>query len=406
MQISPYLVPDSLPGLLKDCMTIGKNTDEQDILLMSVLTGASSCLPNLVFRYGHTGKKYHPNLQTFVMAGSASGKGVANLALELVAPIEEKYGLLIAGDSTYPAFFQSLYDHDGFGYVHESEGSVITDIWKSGAATYNTALRKAAEHESISRNRVLQGSLCIEHPQLSMLLTGTFDQFKALVPSVQNGYFSRLSVLVVRGKHAFDPSVFSSEKARANTQIKAAGERLLGLYEQLRQRETPIHLELTKEQAEVLGIHFAKQYEALVGRLGDNFHPSVVRAGITVMRIASVLTALRKAGEEDAGNVDSWACTKEDFDTALLISSKLLLHSADAYMQIEGAKEKAVPEQELPVQQLTLFSLLPEAFNTGKCLEYARQIGMSDRTVKRWLSHWSESGKIERLQHGEYKKVS
>ena len=27
--------------------------------------------------------------------------------------------------------------------MHESEGSVITDIWRNGAANYNTALRKA-----------------------------------------------------------------------------------------------------------------------------------------------------------------------------------------------------------------------------------------------------------------------
>lgn len=405
MQISPYLVPDSLPRLLKDCLTIGKNPDEQDILLMSVLTGASACLPNLVFRYGHTGKTYHPNMQTFVMAGSASGKGVANMALGLVAAVEEKYGLLIPGDSTYPAFFQALYEHDGFGYVHESEGSVITDIWKSGAATYNTALRKAAEHEPISRNRVLQGTQSIQHPQLSMLLTGTFDQFKTLVPSVQNGYFSRLSVLVVRGRHAFDPSVFAVQKVQENTSVKTAGHRLLHLYEELSQRETPIELVLTGEQAEKLGRHFAKQYEALVGELGDNFHPSVVRAGVTVMRVASILTALRKATEETAA-ADQWACTEEDFNTALLISSKLLLHSADAYLQIEGDKEKAVPEQEMPVQQQTLYCMLPEAFNTGECLAYAHQIGMADRTVKRWLSHWSETGKLQHVQHGEYKKVS
>ena len=37
--------------------------------------------------------------------------------------------------------------------MHESEGSVITDIWRTAAANYNTALRKAAEHEPISRNR-------------------------------------------------------------------------------------------------------------------------------------------------------------------------------------------------------------------------------------------------------------
>ena len=51
--------------------------------------------------------------------------------------------------------------------MHESEGSVITDIWKTSAANYNTALRKTAEHEPISRNRIRSASE-IRKPRLSM----------------------------------------------------------------------------------------------------------------------------------------------------------------------------------------------------------------------------------------------
>lgn len=405
MQISPYLVPDSLPGSLKDCLTVAKNTDEQDILLMSVLTGMSACLPNLVFRYGHTGKTYHTNLQTFVMAGSASGKGIANMALELVRPVDERYGLLIPGDSTYPAFFQALYEHEGAGYLHESEGSVITDVWKSGTATYNTALRKAAEHEPITRNRMLQGTMEIKNPRLSMLLTGTFDQFRKLVPSVQNGFFSRLSVLVVRGRHRFDPSVFSAQLHQKESAIRRLGQQLLPLYEKLTEREQPVEFALTAEQAERLGRHFAQEYEALIGELGDNFHPSVVRAGIQMMRVAAILTAMRKAGSGEK-QTERWECSEEDFETALLISCKLLMHAADAYMQIEGAKEPAVPEKALSVQQVTLYKLLPETFNTVNCLECAKRIGVADRTAKRWLGQWTETGKLEHKKHGEYRKVS
>ena len=39
--------------------------------------------------------------------------------------------LIIPGDATYPAFYQTLARQHGRGYIHESEGSVITNIWRS-----------------------------------------------------------------------------------------------------------------------------------------------------------------------------------------------------------------------------------------------------------------------------------
>lgn len=404
MQFCPYLVPDSLPSLLKDCLTKVKNPNEQDILLLSLLTASSACLPNVVFRYGHTGKEYHPNLQTFIMAGAASGKGIASLALDLVRPLHEKRPLIIPGDSTYPAFFQQLQEQAGVGYLHESEGSVITDVWRSSTATYNTALRKASEHEPITRNRVLSGPSVIETPCLSMLLTGTFDQFRMLVPSVHNGFFSRLTTVVIRGRQTFDPGVFTAE-SESYSAIEVAGQQLLQLHEKLLTRDEPVRFRLTESQAAKIGRHFQQEYEALVAALGDNFHPSVVRAGITMMRLAAVLTAWRKASTFEAIE-DEWLCSEEDYETALLLSSKLLVHAADAYQQIEDSKVAAVPSSESALQKVTLFALLPECFTTSESVACAKRIGIGERTIKRWLSQWAKCGRLNHVQHGEYKKMS
>lgn len=404
MQFCPYLVSDNLPSLLKDCLSTVKSTNEQDILLLSLLTASSACLPNVVFRYGHTGKVYHPNLQTFIMAGAASGKGIAGLALDLVRPLHEKRPLIILGDSTYPAFFQILHDQGGIGYLHESEGSVITDVWRSGTATYNTALRKASEHEPISRNRMFSGTSVIEKPCLSMLLTGTFDQFRTLVPSVHNGFFSRLTAVVIRGRQSFDPQAFRAE-SESYSAIESAGQHLLQLHAKLFERAEPVRFRLTERQAADVGSHFQHEYGALVEALGDNFHPSVVRAGITMMRIASVLTAWRKASTGETIE-DEWVCSEEDYQTAILLSSKLLLHAADAYQQIEDCKVAAVPSTESSLQKVTLLALLPEHFTTGESVACAKRIGIGERTIKRWLNQWAKCGQLTHIQHGEYKKVS
>lgn len=405
MQISPYLVPDNLPKLLKDCLNLAKTTEEKDILLLSILTAVSSTLSKVSFAYGHMGKHYYPNLQTFIMAGAASGKGVSGLAQELLRPIHDSSPLFLAGDSSYPAFFKALYDQQGVGYLYESEGSVITDIWKSGAMSYNTALRKAAEHEALSRNRCNKGTKVIALPKLSMLLTGTFDQFQTLVPSVQNGFFSRLTMLVIRGRQEFDQSIFMANTDESSRVISACGHRLLRLYEQLVMLDDVVTFSLTHEQALRLGRHFHREYGALIQSLGDNFHPSVVRSGITTMRIAAVLTAMRHA---DAGGPlsNDWECDPDDYDTAVLISSKLLLHAADAYCQINGSDTMAVPSSTKSVQRETLFALLPNDFGTAECLKHAECIGVSVRSAKRWLEHWEKSGVLKRLHHGQYTKVA
>lgn len=190
LHIAKHIEPEKLPAMIQPIMALAQSDAERDMLLMSLLTAAGSCMPNLYFRYGLTGKKYYANLQCFIVGSAACGKGIANLALELVSKVHEAPPLVIAGDSSYPGFYKQLERQNGRGYIHESEGSVITDVWRTSVTNYNTALRKAAEHEPITRNRANNNS-CIACPQLSVLLTGTFSQYKALVPSIENGYFSR-----------------------------------------------------------------------------------------------------------------------------------------------------------------------------------------------------------------------
>ena len=183
LHICSHLEPESLPPMIQPLLKLAQSPAEQDMLLLSLLTAAGSCMPNLYCRYGIAAKRYYPNLQLFIVGSAACGKGIANLALDLVRLVHAATPLIIPGDATYPVFYQTLARQHGRGYIHESEGSVITDIWRSSTANYNTALRKAAEHETISRARCKEYSV-IENPQLSMVLTGTFSQYHALVPSI------------------------------------------------------------------------------------------------------------------------------------------------------------------------------------------------------------------------------
>lgn len=405
LRIVEHLDMQKLPESLQQMISLASTAEEKDIILMATLAAASACVPNLYFTYGPTGKKYYANLQCFILAAAASGKGIANQALEMVRVIDEQHPMLIAGDSTLAAWYKALAEQGGVGYMHESEGSVITDIWKTSAANYNTALRKAAEHEPISRNRC-KGASEIKNPRLSMLLTGTFGQYKALVPSVENGYFSRLLTVVIRGTNGFDKRYVSS-KGGQSAIPKIVGNRLLHTYENLMnagEREWS----LTDSQKERLGAHLETEYETLIGLLGDNFHSAVIRMAVQIERIAMVLSVLRaQSTDRFADRIQTeFLCADEDYETAEMIGNKMLLHMASAYRMIDGDAQDVVPEIKPLDQRKVLLAALPEEYESKKLYSEAQSQGICVRTATRWNDYWQQQGLVQKIRHGYYKKVA
>jgi len=407
---------NNLPEIMQTVLTLAHTPAEKDMLLMSALVACGSVMPNLYFKYGIGAKRYYPNLQLFIVGSAACGKGIANLALELVKPIHEATPLIIPGDATYPAFYQTLARQHGRGYIHESEGSVITDIWRSSTANYNTALRKAAEHEAISRSRCKEASV-IENPQLSMVLTGTFSQYHALVPSIENGYFSRLITLIVEEHQAFN-SQYVEPSEHSGDIIKAAAEQLYHLYEKLlftKARE----FKLTSEQKKRLGNHLETAYPTLIRMLGEDFHSVVLRMAVHIERIAMILSALRLSSitsESDSDNSslsgardvrpENLVCSDIDYATAELIGNKLILHMAQAYQLVKGTEKVSIPTVKPLDQKQILLSLLPDEFESKTLVAEAQSQGISPRTSARWNEEWMVHGLVQKIRYGVYKKIA
>lgn len=403
LHIAKHIEPESLPAIIQPVMSLAQSDAERDILLLSLLTAAGSCMPNLYFRYGLTGKRYYPNLQCFVVGSAASGKGIANLALDFVSQVHEAAPLVIAGDSSYAGFYRQLERQNGRGYIHESEGSVITDVWRASVTNYNTALRKAAEHEPITRNRANDTS-SIACPQLSVLLTGTFSQYRALVPSIENGYFSRLLTLIVNDQQPFSSRYVEPAGTSGSVMAKAAAG-LYGLCKQL-YASHPIEFSLTPEQRSRLGQHLEHAYPALISQLGGNFHSVILRMAVHIYRFALILTALRfhKSQWPMANGQQPITCSDLDYATAELIGNKLILHMAAAYRMIQGKEEVAVPKVETLDQRKMLLSLLPEEFETKTLVDEAKAQGLSRRTVFNWSEEWQRQGVVQKIRHGAFRK--
>lgn len=393
---------NNLPELMQNVLSLANTPAEKDMLLMSALVACGSVMPNLYCKYGIAAKRYYPNLQLFIVGSAACGKGISNLALELVKPIHEKTPLIIPGDATYPAFYKTLANQHGRGYIHESEGSVITDIWRSSTANYNTALRKAAEHETISRARCREASV-IENPQVSMVLTGTFSQYHALVPSIENGYFSRLLTLIVDEHQAFNSRYVQPSETSGET-IQTAAEQLYHLYEKLlftKARE----FKLTPDQRTRLGKHLETAYPTLIRMLGEDFHSVILRMAIHIERIAMILSALRLTSSVVPDDI-RLECSDADYATAELIGNKLILHMAQAYQLIKGTEKVSIPPVKPLDQKQILLSLLPDEFGHAILLKEAATQGIPARTAERWNEGWQQTGIVFRLKHDCYKKIA
>lgn len=411
----------NLPPFLQSVLSLAQTPAEKDMLLMATLTACGAVMPNLYCRYGIAAKRYYPSLQLFIVGSAACGKGIANLALELVKPIHEATPLIIAGDATYPAFYQTLARQHGRGYIHESEGSVITDIWRSSTANYNTALRKAAEHEPISRARCREASV-IENPQLSMVLTGTFSQYRALVPSVENGYFSRLLTLIVDDVQPFSERYVQPSDPSGET-IHTCAEQLYHLYERLLASK-PREFALTHDQRDRLGAHLKTAYPTLVRLLGLDFHSVILRMSVHIERIAMILTALRSMSVSPSSSInpelysgssssssrdfssEPLLCSDIDYATAELIGNKLILHMAQAYQLIQGSKPIETPAFKPLDQKQILLSLLPDEFESKTLVAEAASQGISRATALRWNDEWQTVGLILKIKYGVYKKIA
>ena len=97
-------------------------------------------------------------------------------------------------------------------------------------------------------------------------------------------------------------------------------------------------------------------------------------------------------------------CSDSDYQTAELIGNKLILHMASAYRMIKGAEQPSVPKIQPLDQRAMLLSLLPPEFETKTLLDEAKSQGISRRTVIYWNDEWQQTGAVQKMRHGVYRK--
>src|SRR5690606_30104441 len=115
--------------------------------------------------------------------------------------------LYLPANSTKTAMMQLLMENNGRGIIFETEGDTLADMLRQDYGNFSDVLRKAYHHESVSFfRRANNEDVFIEHPQLSVVLSGTQDQLHRLIPTIENGLFSRFCFYILDQRQGFkDP---------------------------------------------------------------------------------------------------------------------------------------------------------------------------------------------------------
>lgn len=413
-----------LPGMLKQSCDYLVEETEKEVFLIGAIGVISGLLPNLKGLYA--GRWIAPNLFVYILAGYGGGKGGLDYARELGKQIHQskrekankliveyltnmevykkelkEYNrnkitepptkpfkpptlmLYIPANNSKSGIYQLLEENDGKGIMFESEGDTLADAIKQDYGNFSDTLRKAFHHEYLDLFRRLNNELIeIKNPELSVVLSSTFNQLKILIPSIEDGLYSRFLFYELKQNNRFI-DVFDDRKSNYQQFFNREGEVFKKLFDELEELETPIFFRLTKEQENKFVEVFNIKKANLMKEVDVTMAGTANRLGIIAFRIMMIFTALRT--HENGTLNNSIKCNDTDFDNALRIVDRFEKHAKTVFDYLAGSSDKKILSEEL--------------LKAGKSYgEISKITGISKTTIFRWLTKNRNNNTMERVE--------
>ena len=433
-------VTGSLPLIFKDISSLGKTLTEKDMLLLASITILSGAFPEAYAIYDSS--KVYANLFTFLVANAASGKGRTTSCLKLVSLIEQEVreankqemddyqqeladiramgrkasgmplpkeppyrSLIIPANCSSTAIYQALHDNHDQGITFETEADSLANTLKSDYGNFSDGLRKGFHHEDITyRRRKENEHVEIHNPKWTVYLTGTPGQVTNLIPSAENGLFSRFLFMLVDIPAKWH-NVFSKSTRTIDEEMEAIGKRVYDIHLILKKKQGGIEFKLTEEQEDKFNDFFNKLVEEYKDMLGRDFVANIYRMGLSAYRIAMILSITRLEGATCLP--DCIICKDEDLECALIIADTLMQHAARIFSTLLPSKEgDDVMGIKLSPKSEKLFAALPASFNRQMVLAAAQKLGIAKRTAEKYVGEYvSRYNLCKRVDNGKYEKV-
>ncbi len=441
-------VGGQLPDILKRIVADAVSPVDADLLILGSLTVFSACLPNVYGVYDR--REVFSNLFLYVTASASAGKGRLSLCRHLAAPLHrelreqyrksmERYKqeqlqyvmnkkkgeasepeeppfltLFIPANSTATVVYQTLSQNNGVGLLFETEGDTLANAFNSDLGNYSDGFRKAFHHEMISYLRKKDREYVeITKPKFSAILSGTPEQVFNLIPSAENGLFSRFIFYVMPTEIVWHDMFDASEGPTADELFKEIGRDFYQFHKLLGAQ--PIRFTLQQEQQRRFNAFFSKTQAEYAALFGNDIIASVRRLGLILFRFAMILTVLRQMDDgafplalED-GKEALLVCTDADFDTALAMVKVLLQHTVRVFQALPRRTERRFRQdrrQRTESYMQTFLAALPDAFSRSGYLQTAADMGINEKTAERYIAELCRSGMLEHPASGQYVKPS
>ena len=441
----PLLDPSvytNLPSILSKAVDTMHIPQEKDLVLIGSIVTLSSVL--LPFRTIFHGRTIFPNMFLFVPGPAGSGKGRLDFCYRLVRPIhndkrelwqlqQEEYKqeldryralskkekanttspvkppitlLRIPANSSATSFAEAMADN-GNMLMFETEGDTVVNTFKSDYGNYSDNFRKAFAHEEFGYLRRGNDSeeKEVHNPRLSVVLSGTPEQVKSLIPNAENGLLSRFIFYTLS---ATDEWLDGFSGYDADNPLEKVfddlGNEVERYYQHLKNIQE-VWFTLSFVQQQKFNDYFAEEKQRMKALNGDLYNASTHRLSWALLRISMILTALRCM---DTGKVpEKVECSDIDFDIALSIIRTVSHHNDYIFNVLnEGVTEEVkISETYSSAARSTLLSILPDSFTSKDMQAAAVKISKSVRTVERQIRRAIDNGQVKELGKGSYQKI-
>ena len=434
---------DRLPDFLKRGLTHVRNKRERDILLLSMITNISGCLPGVRMNYG--GMVYSADLYLVALAGSGRGKGVMQLAAILPAAIQGYYDelnrkdereyrqkllkwnleerlaaqekrvpdldqcpempveriLKVAPNISKSQLILALEAGGSVGLVmNASELDMISSAMHQEYGKHDDVMRAASQHEEVSSYFKTDHRLVIvSDPHLALCASGTPAQLHKFISSLENGMYSRVAFYVGQAPWEYKSANPGKVRLDMRAYFKGMGEELLRMFIFLSGSSTEVIF--TEEQWKEHTERFRTYLREVVAEDDDSPGAIVLRHGLMMSRIAMVLTALRKC--EPQWNTSEWECSDEDFHTAMQIVDVLLEHSLLLSTSMDDTAGRIRPIKAF-FKLRPILRTMPREFTYSELMAAANEAGLPTASVKRYLLRLVYYQIVEK-EDGKYRKT-
>ena len=325
---------------------------------------------------------------------------------------------LIAGNNTGTGILQNIMDANGTGFICESEADTLSTAIGSDYGHWSDTLRKAFDHDRLSYNRRTdQEYREIKKSYLSVLLSGTPAQVKALIPSAENGLFSRQLFYYMPGIWQW-VSQFTTgdiDIEEIFTTIGLDWKKKLDLL-----KAHGLHtLRLTDEQKQEFNDLFSELFTRSTIANGREMNSSIARMAVNICRIMSVVAMLRALENPQPyqyqasshplltpdkeiatdnikdGIITRWdmTITPEDFKAVLNLVKPLYQHATHilSFLPPSEVSHRANADRD------AFFEALGIQFTRAQLLEQATTMGIKPNTALTWLKRLVKQGLIVNL---------